>query len=217
MYRLIGKPKPEAPAPSLADASKTLTDRTDTLDGRIKALDKELAEFKKKLAAASTPAAKNAIKARATQVLKRKKMLEKQRDSVAQQAFNIDQQAFAIESLKNTAQTVAAMKVGAKELKKEYKSIDVGKIEDLQDDLADLMLDADEVNDIMGRSYAMDEVGEDELEAEFEALADEFDVAEEEEVPDYLKASEMPAPPTSTPATATATDPVEATRQAVKS
>ena len=203
MHRLVGKKKPEAPPPSLSDASKTLMDRTDTLDGRIVKLDKELAVFKKQLEQAKTPAAKNAIKSRAMGVLKRKKMLEKQREGVAQQAFNVDQQAFAIDSLKNTVETVSAMKAGHDQMKREFKAVNIGKIEDLQDDMADLMLDAEEVNEVMGRAFGIpDELGEEDLDAELDALGDEFDVGEEEEVPDYLKATDMPAAPTAAPAVA---------------
>jgi charged multivesicular body protein 5 len=79
-----------------------------------------------------------------------------------------------------------------------------GKIEDLQDDLADLMLDADEVNEVMGRAYGLpDDVYEEDLDAELAALdEDEFAVEEHEEVPDYLKASEMPSAPSAAPASA---------------
>lgn len=197
MHRFVGRPAaPAAPPPTLNEASTKLTERVDTLDARITKLDKELAVFKKQLSTAQG-SAKTAIKSRAMQVLKRKRMLEKQRDGVAQQAFNLDQQAFTIDSLKATASTVAAMKAGAKELKKEYKGINVGKIEDLQDDLADLMLDAEEVNEVLGRNYGVpDEIGEDDLEAELGALGDEFDVADDEAVPDYLQATELPGAPT---------------------
>jgi charged multivesicular body protein 5 len=213
MHRLIGKPKPAAPAPTLSDATKLLNERSDTLDGRIAKLDAELVQCKKQLKNAKGSAATN-IKSRAMNILKRKRMLEKQRDGVQQQAFNLDQQAFAIDNLKNTASTVAAMKAGAKEMKKEYKNIDVDKIEDLQDDMHDLMLDAEEVNEIMGRSYGVpDEIGDDDLEAELAGLGDEFDVAEDEEVPDYLKAADFPGVPTgavkATTATATPATAVE--------
>ena len=36
-----------------------------------------------------------------------------------------------------------------------YADIDVDDIEDIQDDLADMMLDAEEINEVMGRSYGV--------------------------------------------------------------
>lgn len=48
---------------------------------------------------------------------------------------------------------VAAMKDASKTLKAEVKKIDINKVEDLTDDMADMMEDMNEINDIMGRSY----------------------------------------------------------------
>ena len=63
------------------------------------------------------------------------------------------------------------MKDAAKDLKKQYKTIKIDKIEDTMDDLADLMMDADEIQDVLGRSYGVgDEVDEDELDDELAAL-----------------------------------------------
>merc|ERR1712035_105738 len=75
-----------------------------------------------------------------------------------------------IQAAKDTQVTVAAMKAG----KKEHKKINIGKVERMQDDLYDMMEDANEIQDIMGRSYGMPEVDDDELEAELFALGDEL-------------------------------------------
>lgn len=48
---------------------------------------------------------------------------------------------------------VAAMKDASKTLKAEVKKIDINKVEDLTDDMADMMEDMNEINDVMGRSY----------------------------------------------------------------
>ena len=92
------------------------------------------------------------------------------------------------------------MKESAKTLKQQFKKIDVDKVEDLQDDLADLMEDSEEINEIMGRSYGLpDDVDEDDLDAELEGLDDldlEDEEGEEDAVPDYLKSSSMPSAPT---------------------
>lgn len=44
----------------------------------------------------------------------------------------------------------------------------------MQDDLADMMEEANEVQEALGRSYGMPEVDDDELEAELEAITDEL-------------------------------------------
>lgn len=62
-------------------------------------------------------------------------MYEGQRDAMAAQAFNIDQTAFAIDTVKDTHTTVAAMKAATVTLKQENKKVNLGEIEDMQDDL----------------------------------------------------------------------------------
>jgi charged multivesicular body protein 5 len=51
---------------------------------------------------------------------------------LSNQAFNIEQQNMAIQSMRDTKTTVQAMQMGLKEMKKEFKKIDLNKIEDLQ-------------------------------------------------------------------------------------
>ena len=43
------------------------------------------------------------------------------------------------------------MKVGVKEMKKEFKNVNIDQIEDLQDDLADMLEDANDVQEALGR------------------------------------------------------------------
>jgi charged multivesicular body protein 5 len=44
----------------------------------------------------------------------------------------------------------------------------------LQDDLADMLEEANEVQDVLGRSYGMPEIDEDELEGQLDALLDDM-------------------------------------------
>merc|ERR1711881_304866 len=61
-----------------------------------------------------------------------------------------------------------------KEMKKEFKNVNIEQIEDLQDDLSDMLEDANEVQEALGRTYGMPEIDEDDLEAELDALGDDF-------------------------------------------
>ena len=81
---------------------------------------------------------------------------------------------YSTQMLKDTKVTVNAMKTGLKEMKKEYKNVNIDQIEDMQDELADMMEDANEIQESLGRSYGMPDVDEDELEAELDALGDEI-------------------------------------------
>ena len=51
----------------------------------------------------------------------------------------------ATQTLKDTKDTVNAMKSGVKAMKKEFKNVNVEDIEDMQDELADMLEDANEV------------------------------------------------------------------------
>lgn len=76
--------------------------------------------------------AKNAVKQKAMRVLKQKKMYEQQSTNLRNQSFNMEQANYATQTLKDTKTTVNAMKLGAKEMKKEFKNINIDEIEDIQ-------------------------------------------------------------------------------------
>ncbi|KAH7640370.1 vacuolar protein sorting 60 [Dermatophagoides farinae] len=174
MNRMFGKPKDKVPPPNLSDVIANVDSRTESIDKKIQKLEADLVKYKDQMKKMREGPAKNAIKQRALNILKQRKMYENQREQLMQQSFNMEQTNMATQTLKDTQVTVNAMKLGVKEMKKEYKKINIDQIEDLQDDLADMMEDANEVQEALGRSYGMPDVDEDELEAELEALNDEL-------------------------------------------
>merc|ERR1711941_78528 len=173
MNRIFGK-KDKTPAPTLGDAVERLDGRVSSLDKKIEMLDKELLKYKQQVQKMRPGPGKNMVKQKAMRILKQKKAYEQQRDSVQQQSFNMDQTSYAIQSMKDTQQTLVAMKAGAKEMKKEFKKMDIGKVEDIQDELEDMMEEANEIQEVLGRSYGVPEIDEDDLEAELDALGDEM-------------------------------------------
>ncbi len=76
------------------------------------------------------------------QVLKQKRLYENQRGQLMNQQFNVDQTSFALQSMQDSVQTVQAMKAAGKELKAAFKQpeLNINSIENLQDDLADMMV-----------------------------------------------------------------------------
>lgn len=133
----------------------------------------------------------------------------------------MEQATMAIQSAKDTQVVVGAMKTGLKEMKKEYKKINIDNIEvslrrsevfwlqylqmtklqnlfhfliqDLQDELADVLEISEEVQEALGRSYNMPDVDEDELEAELDALGDEIALDDDTSyLDDALKAPNAP-------------------------
>jgi charged multivesicular body protein 5 len=72
----------------------------------------------------------------------------------------------ATENLRNTMVTVDAMKTANKEIKRQYGKIDIDKIEAMHDDMTELLEQANEIQESLGRSYAVpDEIDEADLEA----------------------------------------------------
>merc|ERR1711950_19588 len=71
------------------------------------------------------------------------------------------------------------MKAGVQSMKKEFKNVNIEQIEDMQDELADMLEDANEVQEVMGRSYGVPDIDEDDLEAELDALGDDFALDED--------------------------------------
>lgn len=160
MDRLFGKPKEKAPRPTLQGANETMEKRGEKQDDRIMKLDKELARYTQQLKTMKPGPAKQQVQKRAMAILKQKKMYENQREQTRNQQFNMDQVMFAQESLAETANTVGAMKDANKALKKQFKAIDINQVEDMQDDMSDLLEQAEEIQSAMGRSYNTDDIDE---------------------------------------------------------
>lgn len=196
MNRLFGAGKPKAPPPNLNDCVQNIDSRGESIDKKVARLDQELAKYKDQMKKMREGPSKNMVKQKALRVLKQKRMYEGQRDQLSQQSFNIEQQNFAIQGLKDTKTTVDAMKVGVKDFKKAYKHVDIDKVENMQDELEDLMEQANDVQEVMGRSYGMPEMDDDELEAEFDALGDEMLGDDSSFLDDAISA---PSAPTSEP------------------
>ena len=191
MNRIFGskKKKKEAPpAMSLDEVSAKMDKKSGHIDTKIAQLDKKILVLKKKMKN-SRGAAKQRYKNQALQLLKRRKMYDQQAGIIGQQQFNVDQMSFTMDNIKDTQTVVATMKETAKTMKTQFEELNIDEVDDLYDDMDDMMMDADEMNEIMGRNMGnMDEIDDDELEAELDGLSDLEDMEE----PDYLEANDMP-------------------------
>lgn len=197
MNRLFGKSKPKEPPPNLTDCVSNIDSRGESIDKKIARLDAELKKYKDQMAKMRNGPSKNMVKQKAMRVLKQKKMYESQRENLSNQSFNIEQQNFNIQQIKDTKTTVDAMRIGVKDFKKAYKKVNIDDIENLQDELEDLTEQSSEIQEVMGRSYGMPELDDDDLEAELDALGDEIGLDEDTS---YLDdAVSTPSVPTSEP------------------
>jgi len=173
MNRLFGS-KNTAPKPTLNSAISNVDSRVESVDVKIAKLNAELSGYQQRLGKMRDGPGKTAIKQKALKVLQQRKMYEGQRDQLQQQSWNMEQAGMMQDNLKNTMITVDAMKTTTKELKKQYGKINVDKIERLQDEMADLMDMGNDIQDSISRSYDIPEdVDEEELDAELEALGEE--------------------------------------------
>ena len=133
-------------------------------------------------------------KLRATSLLKQKKMYMNQQNSLSNQSFGLEQMKFTTEQMQTNMDTVKAMKSAHKTLTKQYKKMNVDKVEQLQDSMFDLMADAEEVQEILSRTYDVEgDMDDDELLAELDGLDDELDV----NYLDDLEKLDVPSNPTS--------------------
>mmetsp|Transcript_43201 Transcript_43201/g.49032 ORF Transcript_43201/g.49032 Transcript_43201/m.49032 type:complete len:220 (+) Transcript_43201:116-775(+) len=204
MNRIFGKKKEAGPSPpSLQEASTGIGNRVEAMDVKINQLEKELKVFKDKIKKCKSLSAKKSLQKRAMEILKRKRMYEAQRDNAMGQQFNIDSAAFSMESAKATVSTVAALKQSNAEMKRTIgKQLNVSDVDDLADEMAELMDDFNEINEVLGQNFATpDYIDEADLDAELELLEDELEKEEElNSEPSYLQSNQLPDTPSGLPA-----------------
>lgn len=204
MNRIFGSSSAKTPKPTLNDAIQSTETRIDSMEVKIRKLDAELIRYKENMKKLRDGPGKTAMQQRAMRVLKQKKLYEGQLAQLQQQTFNMEQAIMTTDNLRNTMATVDAMKQANKEMTKQYGKINISQIEAISYDMEDLIEQANEVQESLGRSYGVpDEIDEDELQAELEALGDDLTELENPDlndgIPSYLKntdASQLPELPT---------------------
>ena len=186
MKALFGAKKkevPKEPAPTLQDSSAKLGDRQKVVQTKVDECNKQLVDIKNQMKTAKGMAYKS-LQQKALHVLRRRKMYDQQLGNVMNQQFNIDQVQFTSESIASTIDTMAALKEATAVQQAEMKKLDMNKMEDLFDDLADMMADQEEIQEVMSRSYQveydesalLDELAELDEEIVNEQLSDGFNV-----------------------------------------
>ncbi|KAI8098607.1 Snf7 family [Halteromyces radiatus] len=186
MNRIFGTTK-KAPKPTLNDAISSADVRADAVEVKIRKLDAELTRYRDQMKKMREGPAKKSVQQKALRVLKQRKLYEAQRENLQQQSFNMEQAQMTTENLRSVMATVDAMQTANKEMKRQYKNVNLDKIDSLQDEMEDLLAQASEVQETLGRSYNLpDDVDEEDLEAELDALGDELNF-EDEEIPSYLQ------------------------------
>jgi charged multivesicular body protein 5 len=175
MDRLFGKSTKAVKDPSeeLNASVKRLDSRASEFDKKIHDADRELCEIKSKMSNLKEGPVKNSLKTKALNILKRKKMLESHRNTILNQSMTIEQADMSLDTVRNTVNMYNTMTIANKEMKKQMKRFDVGKLEDVMYELKDY---ADEFNSTM-ENFNTDSIDESTLDEELAAL-DEADYYE---------------------------------------
>ncbi|KAI9297040.1 hypothetical protein K502DRAFT_288565 [Neoconidiobolus thromboides FSU 785] len=166
MHRFFGSSKPQLDKPNLQSAIKNADERVSGIDLKIKKLEAELIRYKEQLRKLPNGSTRNNVQQKCTKLLQQRNMYNRQKEQIENQIFSMEQTEFTTENIKNSITTVKAMKEASKELKREYKKVNVEQIESLQDELADLIEDSSYIQEALGRGYEVpDDIDESELQA----------------------------------------------------
>ena len=136
--------------------------------------------------------------------LKRKKRYEKQLQQIDGTLTTIEQQREALEAANINTAVLKGMDSAAKALKNAHKDMDVDKVHDMMDDIAEQQDVAKEISDAISNPVAFgQEFDEDELEEELENLQLELEDEEnqelERELLDVGPTKPLPEVPTTEP------------------
>lgn len=164
--KIFGKkeipPTPQDAIQKLRDTEEILMKKTEFLEKKIES----------EIATARKHGTKN--KRMALQALKRKKMYEKQLQQVDGTLSTLEYQRESLENATSNVEVLSTMEHAAKALQAAHKQIDVDKVHDMMDDIAEHAQMVDEISDILAKSNNLNyDIDEDELLAELEELEQE--------------------------------------------
>lgn len=112
-------------------------------------------------------------KVKAKNALKRKKVLDNEATKLSSQIDALENQLRSIEGANLNLETMKAMKQGAKAMKQIHGGITVDKVDQTMDEIREQAELGEEISEAISRSYPVDNIDEDELEDELEALQQE--------------------------------------------
>jgi len=196
--KMFGNGKGSKP-PTAGDAIQKLRETEEMLIKKQDFLEKKIQDEIKTARQNGTKNKRVAIAA-----LKRKKRYEKQLQQIDGTLSTIEMQREALESANTNTNVLQTMGEAAKALKRAHQDMDVDKVHDMMDDIADQQDVAREISEAISNPVAFgQDVDDDELLAELEELEQE---ALDEKLLETggTDTSELPEVPTATPAAAAA-------------
>lgn len=200
----VAPPSAAAPGPSMDEAIHDSELRTGGLQARLQALEKDIANAKREMQRSRPGTASHSMnKRRALQAMKQKKSLESRLNITSNATFNLEQVRDANYMQQDNVAMAQNLRIAKQQLVAGQQKLDLDEIEDLHDDMQEVLVDVNETQEILGRSYDVDNVDEAELEAELDELEAEpmvYGASDSLNTPSYLQPSAINAPATGTPA-----------------
>lgn len=162
---------------AMTQAQQSLQTRISKLDTEISQLNMQLANIQKRLSTIKSPQGQKSLRSQALKLLNKRKKLEQMRDSLDNQEWSMTQAQMMTDTLQNTMISVNALKQHNSILKQQYGKIDIDKLEDMKDEMVDLIEKGEELQNALNLNMTgnsmEDDINEDELDAELNALAEE--------------------------------------------
>ena len=182
---LFGRSKGGRGGNRKGEAGPTTGEAIQSLRETEEMLNKKQAFLEKKIESETANARRNAKtnKTMALAALKRKKRYEKQLQQIDGTLTTIESQRETLESASTNTAVLTNMGQAARALKKAQGEMDVDKVHDLMDDIAEQQDVAREISDAISNPVAFGhDFDEDELEAELNDLEAELELDEQEEL-----------------------------------
>ena len=165
---MLGLFKQAKTAPSPSDTLKRLREVLDTLEKREAFLGNRVTAEREKAKRLATSNKKEAMMA-----LKRKALYTTQIEKLNGARLKLDEQIIAIEAASTNLIVLDAMSEGAQTMKQINRQMTIEKVEEINDEIQDQMMVAEEIGSAIAQPSGSSLVDEDELEAELNALAQE--------------------------------------------
>ena len=174
MNRLFGVGGSKEAPITLTDATGKLDTRIQAIDGKVKYLDEQIAQVQKQLTVTRPGSTtRDSLRAQARSLLTQRRSLQAQRQQLQNQSLNLFQMDLATSNVRDAQDTMKAMQGAKKELQRAIGRVDPEMVQVLGEDVSELVADSWEVQELLGRSYAVDGgvgIGDEELEEELRML-----------------------------------------------
>lgn len=167
--KIFGSKNNSGKAPTPQEAIQKLLEIEELLRKRQEVLEKKIDD---ELQIAKTNGVKN--KRIALQALKRKKRYEQQLNQIDGTLTTLEYQRESLENANTNTEVLKTMGMAAKAFKSAHLELDVDKVQDLKDDIAEQQEIANEISNVISSPIGLDaQIDDDELLQELEELEQE--------------------------------------------